>query len=102
MKLQVSRNIQFTRLVKADGRLHEFNFRKLYALHEGMFNVDVADDRGNRIIFKMQKNDTAWKILDEHLPLWVTEVETQLSDVIEDTMSHETYKHYYLYSYETI
>jgi hypothetical protein len=102
MKLQVSKNIQFTRLVKADGRLHEFNFRKLYALQEGLFNVDVADDRGNRIIFKMQKKNTDWKITDEHIPQWVTKVEQQLSGVIEETMNNETYKHYYIYSYETL
>jgi hypothetical protein len=102
MKLQVSRNIQFTRLVKADGRLHEFNFRKLYSLQEGLFNVDVADDRGNRIIFKMQKKDAGWKITDDLLPAWVSEAEPKLSDVIEETMNHETYKHYYIYSYETI
>ena len=28
MQIQFTKNIQFTRLVKADGRLREFNFRK--------------------------------------------------------------------------
>ena len=46
MQIQFTKNIQFTRLVKADGRLREFNFRK-YRGEEGelLFSVDVVDDR---------------------------------------------------------
>jgi hypothetical protein len=55
MKLKFEKNIQFTRTIKADNRLREFNFRKLGGLQEGVFTIDVVDDRGNRIMFKMQK-----------------------------------------------
>ena len=58
MQLNFIKNIQFTRLVKADGRLREFNFRK-FSGEEGelLFSIDVVDDRGNRIIFRMRKED---------------------------------------------
>lgn len=88
MKLQVAKNIQFTRLVKADGRLREFNFRKLGGLQEGIFSVDVADERGNRLLFKMHKEDNKWKILENHdLPEWVTSSTTVLHDKIEEVMN---------------
>ena len=49
MKLKFEKNIQFTRTIKADNRLREFNFRKLGGLQEGVFTIDVVDDRGNRM-----------------------------------------------------
>ena len=64
MQIQFIRNIQFTKLVKADGRLREFNFRKSNGLQEGLFTVDVSDDRGNRIVLRMQREDGVWKIKD--------------------------------------
>ena len=63
MIIQFNRNIQFTKLIKAEGRLREFNFRKVNGLLEELFTVDVSDDRGNRIMFKMQKQGNEWLIL---------------------------------------
>ena len=68
MELKFVKNIQFTRLIKADGRLKEFNFRKPNGREEGLFTVDVIDDRGNRIIFNMAKEENAWRIVSENLP----------------------------------
>jgi hypothetical protein len=88
MKLQVVKNIQFTRLIKAEGRLREFNFRKLGGLQEGLFSVDVADERGNRLLFKMHKEDNRWKILESHdLPNWVTSSTTVLHEKIEEVLN---------------
>lgn len=89
MKLQVTKNIQFTRLIKAEGRLREFNFRKLGGLQEGLFSVDVADERGNRLLFKMQKDDYGWKIVEEitELPDWVHTSSQTLHDKIEEVMT---------------
>nr|WP_294904632.1 hypothetical protein [uncultured Lacibacter sp.] len=88
MKLQVTKNIQFTRLIKADGRLREFNFRKLGGLQEGLFSVDVADERGNRLLFKMHKEDSLWKIVDGYdLPDWVTSSSTVLHERIEEVLN---------------
>ena len=88
MKLQVTKNMQFTRLIKADGRLREFNFRKLSGLQEGFFSVDVADERGNRLLFKMQKDDYGWKIAEEItiLPDWVQASVQMLHEKIEEVM----------------
>src|SRR5436190_2155587 len=60
MKLEFIRNIQFSKLIKVNGRLKEFNFRKPNS-KESPFTVDVIDDRANRIIFHMQKTDDKWK-----------------------------------------
>lgn len=86
MKLQVAKNIQFSRLIKANGRLCEFNFRKMTGLHEGLFSIDVADDRGNRILFKMEKEEGFWKIISESLPFWITDACTQLHEKIEEML----------------
>lgn len=89
MNLNVIKNIQFTRLAKATGRLREFNFRRIAGAPEETFHVDVSDDRGNRIIFKMQKPDsTHWKIINSGLPEWIYETEKQLNDLIEEELSH--------------
>lgn len=87
MKLQVSKNVQFTRLLKADGRLREFNFRKLGGLLKGMFSVDVVDDRGNRLIFKMQKLDEQWTIVEDQLPEWIGSSAKALHEKIEEKMN---------------
>ncbi|MES1197656.1 MAG: hypothetical protein ABUL41_00065 [Chitinophagaceae bacterium] len=92
MQIQFIKNIQFTRLVKADGRLREFNFRK-FTGDDGqiLFSVDVGDDRGNRIIFKMKKEDTGWKIQSTilpPLPQWVLVNEINFHDLIEEEMGH--------------
>ena len=80
------RNIQFTKLLKAEGRFREFNFRK--SANEGIiiFNVDVTDDRSNRIFFHMQKEDSVWKIKSQNLPVWVINNETNLCELIENEL----------------
>jgi hypothetical protein len=52
-----------------------------------LFHVDVPDDRGNRIMFKMQKADNQWKIVDEGLPVWVSGNENLLNDAICEEVS---------------
>ncbi|HWC52406.1 MAG TPA: hypothetical protein VG676_02395 [Chitinophagaceae bacterium] len=87
MQIQFIRNVQFTRLLKVNGRLREFNFRKLGGINEGLFTVDVVDDRGNRIMFRMQKEDGNWKILSQPMPAWVLQSEDQLHEIIEEGMA---------------
>jgi hypothetical protein len=83
---QFTRNIQFTKLVKADGRLREFNFRRFSQGGESLFSVDVVDDRGNRIIFRMKKEDGVWKIIPGPWPSWVMGSEHNLNDLIEEEL----------------
>lgn len=80
--------VQFTRLVKADGRLREFNFRKMQTENEGLFSVNVCNERGDRILFNMEKKDTGWHIQSAELPAWITQNEKKLDEVIEDELQH--------------
>jgi hypothetical protein len=86
MRIEVKKNIHFTKLVKVNGRLKEFNFRKLGGPNEGLFTVDVSDDRGNRILFRMQKEQESWKILPQNLPNWVMDKESTFHDLIEEEL----------------
>jgi hypothetical protein len=86
MRIEVKRNIHFTKLVKVNGRLKEFNFRKLGGPNEGLFTVDVSDDRGNRILFRMQKEQESWKIQPQQLPNWVMDMENTFHDLIEEEL----------------
>ncbi|MDB5193121.1 MAG: hypothetical protein JWQ96_2684 [Segetibacter sp.] len=87
MKIEFIKNIQFTKLVKADGRLREFNFRKVNGKNEGRFTVDVGDDRGNRIIFNMRKTEGGWELITgDPLPTWITENGPIFHDLIEEEL----------------
>src|SRR5664279_5128164 len=87
MIIQFNRNIQFTKLIKAEGRLREFNFRKVNGLHEELFTVDVSDDRGNRIMFKMRKEGNEWLISTEQpIPDWVKNSSSRFNEAIEEEL----------------
>ncbi len=90
MQIHFTKVVHFTRLIKAGGRLREFNFRKLKQLDEELFSVDTVDDRGNRILFYMQKKDNPhWSIIQQVvLPTWIVENEDKLAEQIEDELSN--------------
>lgn len=84
---KIDRNIHFTRLVKVADRLREFNFRKIKGASNNLFHIDVPDERGNRIMFKMQQeNSNNYRIIDQQLPQWVSATENMLHDVITEEM----------------
>ena len=85
MNFHFTKNIHFTKLIKTNDRLREFNFRMLPGTSNSLFHVDVPDDRGNRIIFKMQKTENnTWRIVaDQPLPNWISDHEKELNDMIE-------------------
>ena len=91
MQIQFIRNIQFTKLVKAEGRLREFNFRKSNGLQEGLFTVDVSDDLGNRIVLRMQREDGVWKIIKQQLPAWIWENEAVFHTLIEEELGSSNF-----------
>ncbi len=93
MKVEISKNIQFSRLIKIEGRLREFNFRKRAGIQGITFCVDTVDDKGNRIIFEMQKNEADWCIADAGLPYWIREQEAKLNELIEEEMQLYVKKH---------
>jgi hypothetical protein len=51
--MAVLKNVQFSKLIKAEGRLREFNFRKSNGIGGPVYHVDVSDDRGNRYYINM-------------------------------------------------
>ena len=88
MPIQFAKNVQFSRLIKAEGRLREFNFRKTGSGNEERCSVDTVDDRGNRIIFAMFREGGVWKLSSTLLPKWICQYEEQLNEAIEDETSH--------------
>ncbi|MBX9783553.1 MAG: hypothetical protein K2X48_09695 [Chitinophagaceae bacterium] len=87
MNLDVKRNLQFTKLLKADGRLREFNFTRHTGNTDGVFTVDVVDERGNRIIFKMKlNNDKIWEP-ETGLPSWIALHTPTLQEAIETELN---------------
>jgi hypothetical protein len=74
----------FTKLIKSGGKLREFNFRRLVSPNDDLYHIDVSDDRGNRVIFRVRKDGDTWKIEETGLPKWVYEVEENLKEAIED------------------
>lgn len=87
MQIKFIKNIQFTKLLKADGRMREFNFRKPNGREQALTTVDVSDDRGHRIIFNMQKEDGNWRIVPQQLPSWIVQMESKFSELIEQELS---------------
>lgn len=89
MQIQFRKNIQFTRLIKVDGRLREFNFRKAGTIGDGFFSVDVSDDKGNRVMFRLQKEDGTWRFQPEQiLPVWILRIEPEFHDLIETELGN--------------
>jgi hypothetical protein len=86
MQIKFVKNIQFTKVLKAEGRMREFNFRKPNGREQALCTVDVSDDRGQRIIFNMQKEDSGWKIIQQPLPAWISQLEKKLSELIEEEL----------------
>jgi hypothetical protein len=80
------KNIQFTRLFKVQGYLKEFNFRKSNPTLQGKLSVDTIDERGNRIMFFMERTDTGWEILPQELPKWIGEQEPNLAAAIQEEL----------------
>jgi hypothetical protein len=88
MQILFTKVVHFTKLIKAGGRLREFNIRKLKHPEKELFSIDTVDDRGNRIIFQSEKIGGNWHIIPgEHtLPVWVGEVESKIGDAIEEEL----------------
>jgi hypothetical protein len=82
----VIKNIQFTRLIKVQGYLKEFNFRKSNPSLQGKLSVDTIDERGNRIMFFMEKADIGWHIVPQELPKWIPELETNFNEAIQEEL----------------
>jgi hypothetical protein len=81
------KNIQFTHLIKIDGHLKEFNFRKPNGTPDTMFTIDTTDENNNRIRFNMKLAVGSWKLFQQELPSWIIENESRLHEVIQHELS---------------
>ncbi|HEX5654424.1 MAG TPA: hypothetical protein VFX58_15180 [Chitinophagaceae bacterium] len=95
MEMRFVKTIQFTRLIKAGGRLREFNFRKINNTESELFTVNVCDDRGERILFYMLKEQNDWRLGSQQLPAWIGQQEDQLNIAIEDELKSSNYSSNY-------
>jgi hypothetical protein len=68
-----ARNIAFTVLIKINGRLKEFNFRRRSA---SLYDADTNDERGERYFFKVENVDDRWIMSGIDLPAWLTQGES--------------------------
>jgi hypothetical protein len=51
-----------------------------------LFNIDVTDDRNNRISFQLQNQDKGWKIQPRSLPEWILDNEAVFHEIIEEEL----------------
>lgn len=68
--MPVQKIVHFSLLIKIEGRLREFNFRKR---SENQYDGDTSDERGNRWTFKWYNNGEDW-MLEPYLneqPTWI-------------------------------
>jgi hypothetical protein len=71
--MAVSKNVQFSILIKIEGRLREFNFRRL---SENTYDADVSGEGGIRHSFAWFREDGNWQLFKkskkaESLPEWI-------------------------------
>ena len=86
MLLQFKKMVQFSLLVKAGGRLREFNFRKLRNTEEeALFTVNVCDEKDDRVFFTMTKNEKDWAI-PQQLPAWLSQSQKDLKKALEEEL----------------
>lgn len=81
--------VQFSVLVKAGDRLREFNVRKLKTLlNEDVFDVNVCNERGDRIFFEMKKVDNDWEFTPTGIPSWIEQNKNKIIQAVEDELSN--------------
>ncbi len=87
MQMHFNKIIQFSRQLKAGNRQREFNFKKLKNTDDEQFTVNVSDERGDRIVFAMKKEEDKWHISPAQLPTWILQSEVKLHQVIEEELA---------------
>ncbi|HEV3222014.1 MAG TPA: hypothetical protein VGZ90_04010 [Puia sp.] len=80
--MQYPKNIQFTQLIKAGGRLREFNFRKSLTPEGPLFTVDTVDPNGGRHYILFRLEDNQWILKTKNMVAWIEEVIPQIKQAI--------------------
>ena len=78
------KNIQFTKLIKAGGRLREFNFRKSQGLNNALFSIDVVSDNSDRHYLLFSQVNGTWILETKKMIPWIEEVLPQIEEAIRD------------------
>lgn len=76
-------SIHFSKIIKAGDRNREFNFNRTNRANV-QYNVNVPDERGNRIFFTMYQEAGVWKIAPDIIPAWITAIEEELGRAIDE------------------
>ena len=87
MQMHFNKIIQFSRQLKAGNRQREFNFKKIKNIDPEQFSVNVSDERGERILFNMKKQDNKWEIMPAQIPTWIIQSEDKLHEIIEEELT---------------
>jgi hypothetical protein len=67
----------------------EFNFLRLRGSNTD-FYADVTDEKGERIVFNLYKDDQSnWMIRGHNVPPWISSMQTQLGLTIEEELKDE-------------
>ena len=82
--MAIATNITFTILIKVNGRLREFNFRKRRDL---FYDTDTNDERDNRYTFRMIRENDQWKISGSEIPDWISKNEALISQSLENYLA---------------
>jgi hypothetical protein len=77
------KQVQFSKHIKAGGRIKEFNFLKLNNTQTPTYSVDVSDERGKRFVFLLINDGSDWKISGEGLPEWLVSASPSLQQEID-------------------
>jgi len=83
MKMLFQKQVQFTRYIKTNAGLKEFNFLKINNTISPTFAIDVSDERGRRHEFFVINEGDDWKMQGKDLPHWIVEAELNLLDAIK-------------------
>lgn len=86
MQIQFNRAVQFSLLIKVDGRLREFNFRKIRNTEDDTFSVNVCNERGDRIFFDMKKQESGWDFTPTNIPAWIEQNKKTIKQAVEDEL----------------
>lgn len=63
-------NIAFTLVIKINGRLKEFNFRKR---NDSLYDANTNDEYSIRYYFQLKKEEPgSWQIVGQSLPQWIS------------------------------
>lgn len=78
-------NIAFTIVIKINGRLKEFNFRKR---NNSLYDGNTNDEYSIRYYFQLQKEDIGgWQLSGQSLPPWIINNHQVVVEALESKIS---------------